>query len=141
MSNKTINKLLYATMGVLFIGICFLLFKISTRPHYISTSDTVEVATIPELDTQSVTLSSTNTEDSSLDENTDFSEQQSTLRGKASSMVNIRELPSTDSRVLETVDKDHIFDIIEILSDGWTKIKYGDSEAYVSSQFVILIQN
>lgn len=138
MNKKTINNLLYATMGVLFIGICVLIFKISTRPHYVFAPETIETAIIPEI--ESTEVAQTYLELPTEEQNNEQPEEEVTaLRGKASSMVNIRELPSTDSRVLETVEKDYPFEILEILNDGWTKIQYGDSEAYVSSQFVILV--
>lgn len=67
-------------------------------------------------------------------------ESSSQLQGKTSTTVNIRELPSTDARVLKKVEKDYTFTIIEILDNGWTKIEYEGSEAYISSDYVIIIQ-
>lgn len=132
MKNRTINKLLYLTICTLSILIVFMIFKITTRPRYVS-SDTTETLAIAEADTTSpVAEEEVSTEESSSD---------TTLqRGKTASRVNIRELASTDARVLDTVEKDYFFDILEILDTGWTKIVYGDSFAYISSDFVILVQ-
>jgi uncharacterized protein YgiM (DUF1202 family) len=41
--------------------------------------------------------------------------------------------------VLATVEAGTTFDIIEVQSDGWTKILYDGQEAYISSDYVILI--
>ena len=63
-----------------------------------------------------------------------------TLRGKSSAKVNIRELPSEDARVLQTIEAETEFQVLEILDSGWVKIQYADiTEAYISSSFVILL--
>lgn len=133
MKNRTINKLLYLTICTLSILIVFMIFKIATRPRYVS-SDTAETLAIAEADT---------TPPVAVEEEVSTEEAASVTtlqRGKTASRVNIRELASTDARVLDTVEKDYFFDILEILDTGWTKIVYGDSFAYISSDFVILVQ-
>ena len=43
------------------------------------------------------------------------------------------------AKVLTTVDEGTTFDILEILDNGWTKILYEGSEAYISSSYVIIM--
>ncbi len=52
--------------------------------------------------------------------------------------MNIRDAASENAKVLGTVDEGTTFDIIEIQDNGWTKILYEGSEAYISSNFVII---
>lgn len=139
MKNRTINKLLYLTICTLSILIVFMIFKIVTRPHYISSEETGSVS-IAEADTETDTdsVAATSPEDYTTEADTTSTTLQ---HGKTSSRVNIRELPITDSRVLATVEKDYTFDILDILDSGWTEIVYEDSVAYISSDFVILVQD
>ena len=64
----------------------------------------------------------------------------STLRGKTSTKVNIRDAASDQAKVLATVEEGYEFDIVEIQDNGWTKLKYEDQDAYISSSYVIVIQ-
>ena len=68
-------------------------------------------------------------------------ETPTTKRGKTSTRVNIRDAASEDAKVLETVDEGTTFDILEIMDNGWTKILYQDYEAYISSNFVIVLND
>lgn len=139
MKKTTINTILMAIIALMSISICFLIFCIATRPHYV---------TVNEPDSIIITEDTTvifEEEITAVDEaNTDNlasleSPQNNTMRGKTSSRVNIRNGPSTDSKVLITVDADTVFDIIEIQDNGWTKILYEGGEAYISSDYVIII--
>lgn len=136
MKNSTINKLMYLYIGLLFIIIMVLSVKIIKRPHPIY--DKMNDSSLVE-ETDAVQIEGQASAETALDDSNN-EESNLTLHGKTASRVNIRELPSTDSRVLSTVEKDYTFDIIEILDSGWTKIKFAESEAYISSDFVILIQ-
>ena len=60
------------------------------------------------------------------------------MHGKTSTRVNIRDAASENAKVLSTVDEGTTFEIIEIQDNGWTKILYEGSEAYISSSFVII---
>lgn len=64
-----------------------------------------------------------------------------TKHGKTSTRVNIRNAASEDAKVLDTVDEGTTFDILEIMDNGWTKILYQDNEAYISSNFVIVLND
>ena len=59
---------------------------------------------------------------------------------ETSTKVNIRDAASDQAKVLTTVEEGYEFDIIEIQDNGWTKLKYEDQDAYISSSYVIVIQ-
>lgn len=54
----------------------------------------------------------------------------------ADNYVNIRKGPTTDSEVVGKLYKGCAADILERLEDGWVKIKSGDVEGYISSDFL-----
>jgi hypothetical protein len=132
----TINAILMGIIVLLSISICFLIFAIATRPRYSSTvTATPEPAVITETSEENI-ISGTTVDDT--DNQTDELDN-ATLKGKTSSKVNIRDNASTDAKVVATVEAGTTFDIIEVQDDGWTKIIYDGSIAYVSSDYVILI--
>lgn len=135
MKKQTINRILIGIIVLLVIAICILTVQILNRPRYTVANET-ETATIIEIP-QSEAIPATQETKSSETVSTEDTNLQ---RGKTSTKVNIRELPTEDARVLETVEAGFEFNIIEILDSGWTKIQYGEMEAYISSSYVILIQ-
>ena len=134
MKNRTINRILQGVIVLLIIAICFLSVQIIRRPHYINISENeatvIEEATAP--------ITSADIEDT-VGDSLSAAEQQPTsaLRGKTSTKVNIRDAASDQAKVLE---EGYEFDIIEIQDNGWTKLKYEDQDAYISSSYVIVIQ-
>lgn len=142
MKKRTINIILMSIIGMLIVTICILIVQILNRPRYtaISEPQTTVITEISHseavpviLETQPVQTVETHPEEI-------IPEESSTLRGKTSAKVNIRELPSQEARVLETVEAGTEYDILEILDSGWTKIQYTETiEAYISSSYVILI--
>ncbi len=50
--------------------------------------------------------------------------------------VRVRTKPSTDSEKLGTVYGGDKLDVIEKMSDGWTKVKYHDTVGYVKSEYL-----
>jgi hypothetical protein len=137
----TINAILMGIIVLLSISICLLLFAIVTRPRYSTVSATPEPAVITEASEENIISEDTVSSDSQATVLSDESgtDSGSLLKGKASAKVNIRNYASTDAKVVGSFEAGDTFDIIEVQSDGWTKIKYDDSEAYVSSDYVILI--
>jgi uncharacterized protein YgiM (DUF1202 family) len=126
-------------MGIivlLSVSICFLLFSIVTRPRYSTALATPEAAVI--IETSEEAILSTEETDTTIEPQIE-TPTDSTLRGKTSSKVNIRDSASTDAKVLATVEAGTTFDIIEVQSDGWTRIQYNGSTAYISSDYVILL--
>jgi hypothetical protein len=139
----TINAILMGIIVLLSISICLLLFAIVTRPRYSSTAlATPEPAVITEASEENILSGENNSPDQQATALSDDlgSAIESSLKGKASSKVNIRDNASTDAKVLGTFEAGDTFDIIEIQNNGWTKIIYDGSEAYVSSDYVILVE-
>jgi uncharacterized protein YgiM (DUF1202 family) len=137
----TINAILMGIIVLLSVSVCLLLFAIVKRPRYSSTvSATPEPAVITEASEDDILSSeSENGTDELVALSDDSTATDSTQRGKTSTKVNIRDNASTDAKVLATVEGGTTFDIIEVQSDGWTKILYNGTTAYISSDYVILI--
>ena len=124
MKKTTINTILLCIIAIMSVSICFLIICIVTRPRYVTVNDTesasgAEVVNI--MEEPQLAAPSTDTK-----------------HGKTSTRVNIRDAASADAKVLDTVEEGTTFDIIEIQDNGWTKILYDGSEAYISSNFVII---
>lgn len=138
MRKTTINTILMSVIALMSVSICFLIFCIATRPRYVIVSDP-EPAVIKE----SPGLSSDGAQPSAASPDTSSPVEEppasDSMHGKTSARVNIRNAASTDAKVLDTVEAGTTFDILEIQDNGWTKIRYQDSEAYISSDFVIVL--
>ncbi len=134
MKKKTINKILFGIIAFLVLAICILSVEIVRRPRYINISEP-ETTVIEEA---SLDASSTYADESATVFST--TEAVTALRGKTSTKVNIRDAANADAKVLATVEAGYEFDIIEIQDNGWTKLKYEDQDAYISSSYVIVIQ-
>lgn len=138
MKKTTINTILISIIAIMSISICFLIFCIVTRPRYVivnepETAMIVEANNLSEDTTSPETVSAMN---DTLPTETEVSTN--IMHGKTSTRVYIRDAASQDARVLNTVDQGTTFDILEILNNGWTKILYEGSEAYISSDYVII---
>lgn len=137
MKKRTINIILMSIIFLLIVAICILIVQISNRPRYTAVADpqTTVITEIPHSEAVPVIPDTL-----AVQTEEELPEEPSVLRGKTSTKVNIRELPSQEARVLETVEAGTEYDILEILDSGWTKIQYTDTlEAYISSSYVILI--
>lgn len=137
MKKTTINAILISVITIMSVSICFLIFCIMTRPRYVIVDEPeavviTEAALLSE-DTQQPEIPSANS-----DELPPANEPTASMHGKTSTRVNIRDAASEDAKVLTTVDEGTTFDIIEIQDNGWTKILYEDTEAYISSSYVII---
>lgn len=135
MKKKTINKILLGVIAFLVLAICILSAEIVRRPRYINISEP-ETTVIEEAALDASTT--TDVEESATVSST--TETVTALRGKTSTKVNIRDAANADAKVLATVEAGYEFDIIEIQDNGWTKLKYEDQDAYISSSYVIVIQ-
>ncbi|MDE6364585.1 MAG: SH3 domain-containing protein [Lachnospiraceae bacterium] len=140
MKKTTINTILLCIIAIMSVSICFLIFCIVTRPRYVTINESAsaagsEVVNIMEEPQLAVLPVSPN--DAAPTEEAD-APSPDTMHGKTSTRVNIRNAASEDAKVLNTVDEGTTFDIIEIQDNGWTKILYNGSEAYISSNFVII---
>ena len=142
MKKSTINTILISVIALMSVSICFLIFCIATRPRYVIVSEPqTETAVITEMsgiaeDLQSETASApVDVVDSAIDDTIPSDDMQ----GKTSTRVNIRNAASADAQVLDTVEGGPTFKILEIQDNGWTKIQYEETEAYISSDYVIRI--
>ncbi len=142
MKKSTINTILISVIALMSVSICFLIFCIATRPRYVIVSEPqTETAVITEMsgiaeDLQSETASApVDVVDSAIDDTIPSDDMQ----GKTSTRVNIRNAASADAKVLDTVEGGTTFKILEIQDNGWTKIQYEETEAYISSDYVIRI--
>ena len=142
MKKSTINTILISVIALMSVSICFLIFCIATRPRYVIVSEPqTETAVITEMsgiaeDLQSETASApVDVVDSAVDDTIPSEDMQ----GKTSTRVNIRNAASADAKVLDTVEGGTTFKILEIQDNGWTKIQYEETEAYISSDYVIRI--
>ena len=140
MKKTTINAILISIITLMSVSICFLLFCIMTRPRCVIVNEPETAATITEVsDLAEEPQQPENPVADSVPETAPVDEQpQSTMHGKTSTRVNIRDAASENAKVLSTVDEGTTFEIIEIQDNGWTKILYEGSEAYISSSFVII---
>jgi Bacterial SH3 domain. len=142
MKKNFINNILIGIIVVLCISICFLIFCIAKRPRYVETSEpeTAVIAEIPE--SINTTASSTvNSDLPELPQTNDSKKDDSAkehMQGKTSTRVNIRDRATEDAKVLDTVDEGTTFEIVEILDNGWTHILYDNTDAYISSAYVII---
>lgn len=142
MKNRTVNRILQGVIVLLIIAICFLSVQIIRRPHYINISEN-EAAVIEEAVIEEAVAPTTSADIAdTVGDSLSAAEPQPTsaLRGKTSAKVNIRDAASDQAKVLTTVEEGYEFDIIEIQDNGWTKLKYEDQDAYISSSYVIVIQ-
>lgn len=57
-------------------------------------------------------------------------------KGKVTDTVNVRKTASTDADVLGKLTTGSEITILEQMSNGWTKIEYSDTQAYVKSDYV-----
>lgn len=137
MKKTTINTILLCIIAILSVSICFLIFCIVTRPRYVTVNESAgtEVVNIMEEPQLAVLPDSANDTAPAGEADTPSPD---TMHGKTSTRVNIRDAASADAKVLDTVEEGTTFDIIEIQDNGWTKILYDGSEAYISSNFVII---
>ena len=136
MKKSTINAILISIIAIMSVSICFLIFCIMTRPRYVIV-DEPEAAIITEA--SNLMEDPQQAEPAAANETPVEEPSANVLHGKTSTRVNIRDAATEDAKVLTTVDEGTTFDIIEIQDNGWTKILYEGSEAYISSRYVILV--
>ena len=140
MKKSTINAILISIITIMSVSICFLIFCIMTRPRYVIVNDPetamiTEVSNLSEDAQQPEGLTANTNIDAVIPEEEPPSR---TMHGKTSTRVNIRNAASENAKVLTTVDEGTTFDILEILDNGWSRILYEGSEAYISSKYVII---
>ena len=138
MKKTTINNILMGVIAMLSVSICILVFCIVTRPRYVTVNEP-ETAVITEVPNIPDTSKSPSTASSSGTPSATPEDTPNEMHGKTSTKVNIRDAASDEAKVLDTVEAGTTFEILEILDSGWTRILYNGSEAYISSDFVIVV--
>ena len=147
MKKTMLNHVLMGVIALMLFSICCLIVCIVNRPRYIDISEQENVV-INEVPVSDIAVSgaadnaSTQLDAASADEDQeDARTADNTRQGKTSTRVNIRDADNATARVLATVEEGTTFEVIENQSNGWTKIIYEGQEAYISSDYVILINN
>lgn len=142
MKKTTINRILIGVITLMIFSICILIVCIATRPRYITTNEveTTVITEIPASADEPNNLSAAS-DNQSAAEAEEADSGSAALQGKTSTRVNIRNAPTEDGKVLDTVEEGTTFEIVEIQDNGWTKIIYDEQEAYISSSYVIIINN
>ncbi len=69
---------------------------------------------------------------------TEDAEGSEVKKGKLTDTVNVRKTASTDADILGKLTKGEEVKVIEQMSNGWTKIEYSNSQAYVKSDYIKL---
>lgn len=144
MKKTTINNILMGIIVVLCVSICFLIFCIAKRPRYIETSET-ESAVIAEMPESTDIVNSNPTAGTDTvklpepESATQTDTPTAPMQGKTSTRVNIRDRATEDAKVLDTVEEGTTFEIVEVLDNGWTHILYENTDAYISSAYVIIM--
>lgn len=140
MKKTTINAILLSIITLMSVSICFLIFCIVTRPRYVIVDEPEAVLITEASNLSEDTLQPESSVTGSNPEPSDEEQPPAiTMHGKTSTRVNIRDAATENAKVLSTVDEGTTFDILEILDNGWTKILYEGSEAYISSKYVIIM--
>lgn len=139
MKKTTINAILMMLIALMSVSICFLIFCIVTRPRYTAVVET-ENAIITEAVPDNVQLAGNVETAGNIPAPAAESKANDIMRGKTSTRVNIRNAASADAKVLDTVEGGTTFEILEIQDNGWTKILYNEEEAYISSDYVIIVK-
>ena len=85
-----------------------------------------------ETEMQVVEKTAENADDENVQDNADDGPK----KGKVTETVNVRKSASTDADKLGKITIGSEIEILEQMSNGWTKIKYSGEEAYVKSDYV-----
>ena len=137
MKKTTLNRVLTGIIAMLICSICFLILCITSRPRYVSPSEPENSAIVEVAESEPSTEQPTDIPE--IITVTETIPSPDIMQGKTSSKVNIRDAASDQARVLETVEEGYMFEIVEILDNGWTKLVYEGQDAYISSSYVIIV--
>ena len=145
--NKTIiNRILIGVIALMSLSICVLVVCILTRPRYVNTAEenaTVIIEVPPDSGISIASANETSGVSTPTETQTEDALQETNIskQGKTSTRVNIRNAPTEDVKVLDTVEEGTTFEIVEILDNGWTHVIYDEQDAYISSAYVIIINS
>ncbi len=131
MKKQTISALLTALMICLTIAIVVVIFRIQMRGSRIEEP----------VDSDSYIVQEVSESQNSVSENQEEEEPSAAVTvlvavPNATSSVNVRSGPGTEYNRLGSAYSNNEYEVIEILSSGWTKLLYSDQEAYINSEYV-----
>ena len=147
MNKTTLNRILLGIIVMMSLSICVLIVCIMTRPRYVNTSEENAAVIIEVPPDAGISVASADETagmaDTAQTQTQDLQDSASAAhqKGKTSTRVNIRNAPTEDAKVLDTVDEGTTFEIVEILDNGWTHVIYEDQDAYICSAYVIIINS
>lgn len=131
MRKQTISALLTALMICLTIAIVVLIIRIQMRTPIteepVNTNNYIEQG-----DTESQNAAIT-------DSDAETAESVETVLiavTNAASSVNVRSGPGTDYERVGSAYPNNEYEVLEILSSGWSKILYSGQEAYISNDYI-----
>lgn len=64
-----------------------------------------------------------------------------TIKECKATSLNVRSGPSTADNLIGIISKGNKVEVLEDLNNGWSRIKYNGSSAYVSSQYLVNVSN
>ncbi len=131
MKKQTISALLTALMICLTIAIVVVIVQIQmrgARPEEAANSDSYVV--------QEISESQNSVSDDQAGEKPSDAVTVLVAVPNANSSVNVRSGPGTEYNRLGSAYSNNEYEVLEILSNGWTKLLYSDQEAYINSEYV-----
>lgn len=131
MKKQTISALLTALMICLTIAIVVVIVRIQMRG--LRTEDPVNSDSYV---IQEVSGSQNSVSGNQEDEEPSAAVTVLVAVPNATSSVNVRSGPGTEYNRLGSAYSNNEYEVLEILSNGWTKLLYSDQEAYINSEYV-----
>lgn len=131
MKKQTISALLTALMICLTIAIVVVIVRIQMRG----------LRTEEPVDSDSYIIQEVSGSQNSVSDNQEEEEPSVAVTvlvavPNATSSVNVRSGPGTEYNRLGSAYSNNEYEVLEILSSGWTKLLYSDQEAYINSEYV-----
>lgn len=149
MSKNKISIILYAFMACMVFVIIVLAVKVATKPKKLVVDQTVEVQkpepSIPVNQGSVEVAEDEDMPDEDIPDDTASTEPE-TIKKKMVVLkdpavyVFVRSKPSTSGDKLGQIKEKDQFEYVTGIDQEWTTIKYGDSEAYVASEYVKVIE-
>ena len=63
-------------------------------------------------------------------------EEPEVIKVKVNTLVNVRKSASAEAEKMGTASVGTVYEVIEVMRNGWTKINYDGAEAYIKSEFL-----
>ncbi|MBO5477541.1 MAG: VanW family protein [Clostridia bacterium] len=70
---------------------------------------------------------------------TDVIETFENALGRCTANLNFRDYPSTDGKIIQTMPKNTVIDVLAKVRSGWYKVSYNDVEGYVSNEYLSIL--